>query len=161
MRTKTLATIKSTFSGFEGEDEEMAEKWIPAPEKMWLKSELSEQGIQALVTQGLLKPKVEVEWKAAFNEAFPTENTDEQVIFASYFERGFNVPTGDFFRGLLYHYRLELVHLVPNSITIVSTFIHLCEAFLGIPPHFNMWRYFFQAKKTGKSQVVGSVGFYL
>ena len=59
------------------------------------------------------------------------ENTKEQVVFASYFERSFNVPTGDFFRGLLYHYRLELVHLVPNSITVVSTFIHLCEAFRG------------------------------
>jgi hypothetical protein len=38
---------------------------------------------------------------------------------------------GDFFRGLLYYYQLELVHLVPNSITIVSTFIHFCEAYLG------------------------------
>ena len=161
MRIKNLATIRSTFRGFEGKGEEMAERRIPAPEKMWLRSELSEQGIQALVTQGLLKPKLEVEWKAAFGEAFPTENTDEQVVFTSYFDRGFNVPTGDFFRGLLYHYRLELVHLVPNSITVVSTFIHLCEAFLGRPPHFNMWRYFFQAKKTEKSQVIGSVGFYL
>jgi hypothetical protein len=48
----------------------------------------------------------------------------EQVVFASFFERGFNLPVGDFFRGLLYYYRLELVHLVLNSITIVSTFIH-------------------------------------
>ena len=61
MRTKTLAIIRSIFRGFEGEDEEMAEKRIPAPEKMWLKSELSEQGIQVLVSQGLLKPNVEVE----------------------------------------------------------------------------------------------------
>ena len=77
MRIKTLATIRSTFRGFEGEGEAMAEKRIPAPKKMWLRSELSEQGIQALVTQGLLKPKVEVEWKATLEEAFPTENTNE------------------------------------------------------------------------------------
>jgi hypothetical protein len=50
----------------------------------------------------------------------------------------------------LYYYRLELVHLVPNSITIVSTFIHFCEAYLGIPPHFLPWRYSFCVKSTGK-----------
>jgi hypothetical protein len=28
---------------------------------------------------------------------FPTEDDKEQVIFASFFERGFNVPVDDFF----------------------------------------------------------------
>ena len=114
-----------------------------------------------LVNRGLLRPKAEVEWKAPTGQAFPSEDDKEQVIFASYFERKFNIPTGDFFRGLLHYYRLELVHLVPNSITVVSSFIHLCEAYLGIPPHFNLWRYFFQVKKTGKAKVIGNVGFYL
>jgi hypothetical protein len=41
-----------------------------------------------------------------------------------YFERSFNLPVGDFFCGLLYYYKIELVHLVPNSIIVVSTFIH-------------------------------------
>jgi hypothetical protein len=31
----------------------------------------------------------------------------------------FNLPAGDFFRGLSYYYRLELVHLVPNSIIVL------------------------------------------
>jgi hypothetical protein len=43
---------------------------------------------------------------------------------------------GDFPLGLLYFYRIKLVRLVPYSITIISTFIHLCEAYLGIAPHF-------------------------
>jgi hypothetical protein len=43
-----------------------------------------------------------MEWKAPTGEAFPKEDDKEQVIFASFFERGFNVPAGDFFRGLLY-----------------------------------------------------------
>jgi hypothetical protein len=54
-----------------------------------------------------------------------------------------------------------LVHLGPNSITIISTFVHLCEAYLGIAPHFHLWRYFFELKKTGKGVVIGSVGFML
>jgi hypothetical protein len=103
-----------------------------------------------------------VEWRVAAGEDFPSEDVKEQVIFASFFERSFNLPAGDFFRGLLYYYRLELVHLVPNSITVVSTFIHFCEVYLGIPPHFTLWRYFFCVKSTGKrSGPVGPVMFNL
>jgi hypothetical protein len=62
----------------------------------------------------------------------------------------------------LYYYQLELLHLVPNSITVVSTFIHFCEAYLGISPHFLLWRYFFCVKSTGKrSGPVGAVMFNL
>jgi hypothetical protein len=32
-----------------------------------------------------------------------------------------------------------LVYLVPDSITIVSTFIHFYEAYMGISPHFLLW----------------------
>jgi hypothetical protein len=93
---------------------------------------------------------------------FPSEDIKEQVIFGSFFERGFNLPAGDFFYGLLYYYRLELVHLVPNSITVVSTFIQFREAYLGIPPHFRLWRHFFYVKSTGKrSGPVGAVMFNL
>jgi hypothetical protein len=51
--------------------------------------------------------------------------------------------------------------LAPNSITIIATFIHLCEAYLGIAPHFHLCRHFFELKKAGKGTVVGSVGFML
>jgi hypothetical protein len=53
------------------------------------------------------------------------------------------------------------VHLAPNSITIISTFIHLYEAYLSIAPHFHLWRHFFKLKKTVNGVVVGSVGFML
>jgi hypothetical protein len=53
------------------------------------------------------------------------------------------------------------VHLAPNSITVISTFVHLCEAYLGIAPHFHLWRYFFELRKTGKGMVVRSVSFML
>jgi hypothetical protein len=61
----------------------------------------------------------------------------------------------------MHFYRIELVHLAPNSVTIIATFIHLCEAYLGIAPHFHLWRHFFELKKTGKGVVVGSVSFML
>jgi hypothetical protein len=49
----------------------------------------------------------------------------------------------------------------PNSVTIFATFVHLCEAYLSIAPHFHMWCHFFVLKKTSKGVVVGSVGFML
>jgi hypothetical protein len=99
--------------------------------------------------------------EAGAGVAFPTEGTNETVVFLAHIERGFGVPAGDFLCGLLHFYRIELVHLAPNSITIIATFIHLCEAYLGITPHFHLWRHFFKLKKTGKGVVVGSVSFLL
>jgi hypothetical protein len=64
------------------------------------------------------------------------EGTSETVIFLAHMKRGFDVLAGDFLRELLHFYRIKLVHLAPNSITIISTFVHLCEAYLGITPHF-------------------------
>jgi hypothetical protein len=109
---------------------------IPDPQAAWVRSTMTEAKVQALVNRGLLRLKAEVEWRAAAGEQFPSEDVKEQVVFTSFFERCFNLPAGDFFCGLLYYYGLELEHLVPNSITIVSTFIHFCEAYLGISPHF-------------------------
>jgi hypothetical protein len=79
---------------------------IPDPQAAWVRSMMSEAKIQALVDRGLLLPKVEVEWRAADGEQFPSEDVKEHVVFASFFECGFNLPAGDFFRGLLYYYRL-------------------------------------------------------
>jgi hypothetical protein len=129
---------------------------------MWEPSMMTEVKVQALVDRGLLGPKAVAEWKAPAGEAFLTEDDKEQVIFDSFFERGFNIPTGDFFRGLLFYYKLELVHLVPNSITVVLSFVCFCEAYLGISPHFFLWRHLFNVKSTGKHLgVVGSVMFCL
>jgi hypothetical protein len=122
---------------------EMEGASIPDPQAAWVRPTMTEAKIQALVDCGLLRPKAEVEWRAAAGEQFPSEDVKEQVVFSSFFERGFNLASGDFFYGMLYYYQLELVQLVPNSITIVSTFIHFCEAYLEISPHFLLWGYFF------------------
>jgi hypothetical protein len=152
MCVKTLCTFRSKKPS----DEMAAAATIPDPQEAWVRSTMTETKIQALVTRGLLWPNEEVEWRAVAGEQFLSEDVKEQVIFASFFERGFNLPVGDFFCGLIYCYQLELVHLVPNSITVVLTFIHFCESYLGISPHFLLWRYLFCVKSTGKR--LGPVG---
>jgi hypothetical protein len=152
-------TFRSKCVGYEeGKMEKVA---IPDLHTVWEMSTEIEEQIQPVVDRGLLQPKAQVGWRPAVGEEFPTEGIGETVVFLAHIERGCGVPAADFLRGLLHFYRIELVHLVPNSITIISTFIHLCEAFLGITPHFHLWRHFFELKKTGKGAVVGSVSFML
>jgi hypothetical protein len=65
------------------------------------------------------------------------------VSFAPFHERGFATPPHPFLRGLLHHYRIELQHLNPNGIQHITAFVTLCEGYLRIEPHFDLWKYFF------------------
>ena len=74
------------------------------------------------------------------------------------------MPAGAFFRGLLFFYGLEVTHLKPNSIVQIAIFIHLCEAFLGIAPHFNLWRALYHLRgypSAARRDVVGGAAFSL
>ena len=67
-------------------------------------------------------------------------------------------------RGLLSFYGLEVTHLKPNSITQITIFILLCEAYLGIAPHFNLWRALYHLKWypiNAPHNVVGGTTFSL
>jgi hypothetical protein len=51
-----------------------------------------------------------------------------------------------------------LTHLNPNSILQISIFVHLCEAFLGVLPHFGLWKYLYHCRPGmagGQHQLVG------
>jgi hypothetical protein len=71
-----------------------------------------------------------------------TEDTHESVIYVPLI-RGLALPVSPFFHGLLDFYYLNLTHLNPNSILQISIFVHLCEAYLGILPHFGLWKYLY------------------
>ena len=76
------------------------------------------------------------------------------VSFAHFHKCGFATPTHRFLRGLLHYYKIEVQYLNPNGIQHMAVFVALCEGFLGISPHFNLWRYFFTItlqKKREKS----------
>jgi hypothetical protein len=94
-----------------------------------------ESEIHKLVTDHFLPDCAVLQWHAA-EEDIPTPNTNEIVVFSSFFQSGFSLLACNFFYGLLDHYKSELVHLNPNSILQIAIFVQLCEAFLGIPPIF-------------------------
>jgi hypothetical protein len=67
-------------------------------------------------------------------------------------------------RGLLDFYNLNLTHLNPNSILQASIFIHLCEAYLRILPHFGLWKYLYHCwpgMAGGQHQLVGGASLEL
>jgi hypothetical protein len=72
-----------------------------------------------------------------------TQYQRDYVVFSSFFSHGFGLPSCEFLCGLLYHYQIELVHLNPNPILQIVIFVHLCEAFLAVPPNFPLFKNYF------------------
>jgi hypothetical protein len=77
--------------------------------------------------------------------ASPTPAEGYVMACTTFYDRGFGVPSHQFLRSLLQSYSLELHHLTPLGILHITIFMILCEAYIGIEPHFNLWSYFFWA----------------
>jgi hypothetical protein len=86
------------------------------------------------------------------------EDVDEIVIFYHFAKWGLAIPSCSFFRGLLYFYGLELHYLNPNSICHIAIFFHFCEAFLGIEPHWDLFRFLFRVKPQPTSKNPSIIG---
>ena len=53
---------------------------------------------------------------------------------------------------MLHFYKIELQHLNPNGIQHMVAFVALCEGFLGISPHFDLWSNFFAVTHQKKRE---------
>jgi hypothetical protein len=67
-------------------------------------------------------------------------------MFARFVERGLALPASDFFKGLLKYYSIKYLNMNPNGNFHISVFVHFCEAFVGIKPHWILFRKFFRVK---------------
>jgi hypothetical protein len=83
------------------------------------------------------------------------------LSFVSFHERGFGVPASRFMRAILHFYGVELHNLNPNSIFQAAIFAVVCEGFLGIEPHWDLWTHLFSAEHfaltTGERRVCMAV----
>jgi hypothetical protein len=64
------------------------------------------------------------------------------VYFSAYALAGLIPPLSSFFLVLLEHYRLQLQHLSPHSITLVTIFAHFYEMVVGVWPSVLLFRWF-------------------
>jgi hypothetical protein len=81
-------------------------------------------------------------------ERIPKPRDGFWVMFFAYLLRGLSLPAHEFLRGLLFIYGVQLHQLTPNSILHIACFITLCESFLGIDPHFVLWRALFRLRPS-------------
>jgi hypothetical protein len=134
----------------------------PNPNKEWKKSKAKTEDLLALVNSGFLREKEMDMWRAAVGDPYPMEkNPDEIPMFARFVEGGLALPASDFFNGLLKYYGIEYLNLNPNGIFHVSVFVHFREAFVGIKPHWVLFRKFFRLKpqpSANDPRVVGGAG---
>jgi hypothetical protein len=131
----------------------------PNQNKEWKKSKAKTEDLLALLNSGFLREKEVDMWRAASGDPYPMEkNPDEILMFARFMERGLALPASDFFKGLLNYYGIEYLNLNPNGIFHVSAFIHFCKAFLGIKPHWVLFRKFFSVKPQPSANDPRAVG---
>jgi hypothetical protein len=119
---------------------------------------VSESDLLHLVSIRVLPPKELCSWRICRGVTVLTEDTHESVVYIPFLIRGLALPISPFFRGLLDFYNLNLTHLNPNYILQISVFVHLCEAYLGILPHFGLWKYLYHCRPGmagGQHQLVG------
>jgi len=137
----------------------------------WCCSDITFQRMEGLVCRGLLHARTSTEeWLLPSEENMPSPPDGYLVLFAHFHECGFTTPAHRFLWRLLHYYKIELQHLDPNRIQHMAAFVALCEGFLGISPHFDLWRYFFvvtlQKKREKNSRLelqmpMGCAGIHL
>jgi hypothetical protein len=133
---------------------------IISPCDPWPFSTVTAEDLEDLVAKGLLRPlsdERQPEWIPPASGTAPSPPPGYVVSFVSFHERGFGVPASRFMRAILYNYEVELHNLSPNSISQAAIFVALCEGYLGIAPHWDLWTHLFSAElfasPTGERRV--------
>jgi hypothetical protein len=122
---------------------------IIPPRDPWPFSTVTADDLEALVAEGLLRPlsdERQPEWMPPPSGAAPSPPPGYVVSFVSFHERGFGVLASRFMRAILHVYGVELHNLSPNSISQAAMFAAVCEGYLGIDPHWDLWTHLFSAE---------------
>jgi hypothetical protein len=122
---------------------------IVTARKEWTRSTSGRKDLEEMVMEGNLPNKAMTRWRRTTGDQYPDPRDGELVIFEDFYRRGFGIPAHPFLRKLLRYSGILHTHLNPNSILHLAIFINLCEAYLGIEPHFNLFRHLFQLKYGG------------
>ena len=122
----------------------------PAPPRrhgQWDGSDVLPEHIDILRRSRKLPPADKIAVRLApVMEIRPAPQQGERVIFRSHFPCGFGLPASGFFRSFLDFFHIQPHHLTPNTITTISSFVVLYEAYLGILPTVELWTELFYVK---------------
>jgi hypothetical protein len=68
------------------------------------------------------------------------------VSFIPFHEWGIRLPASNFMWALPNYYGVELHNFNPNSIAPTAIYATICEGYLGIKPHLDLWLHLFRAE---------------
>jgi hypothetical protein len=106
--------------------------------------------------EGFLAESAEIIFPST--EVIPAPPPGFRVMFLALLLSGFSLPAHKFLRGLLFVYGVQLHQLTPNSLLHILCFITLCEEFLGIDPHWVLWKYLFRLHPSGSKGEIPELG---
>ena len=152
--SKDAATSKSTGAAADAAGNK-------GPQCDWVRSTFSKRDENKARRMGLI-PEDEASVRSPGADARPNPPAGFRIMFVSFLYRGLSLPAHEFLRCLLFTYGIQLWQLTPNSILHLALFITLCECYLGVEPHFALWKKIFFVKRHGNNDgqfVVGGVGF--
>jgi hypothetical protein len=112
----------------------------------WVRSSIKEKEVKKAREDGFLSAEDSIKFPGT--ERIPKPSSSYRVMFLFFLLHGLSLPAHEFLRGLLFVYGVQIHQLTPNSILHIACFVTLCESFLGIEPHFLLWRSIFQLRPS-------------
>ena len=113
-----------------------------ADDDMWHPCNVTEAALEARVKGRLLclvTDESMPEWLVPpVNDREPNQPSCYVVCFLSFLDQGIGIPAYRFMWALMHYYEVELA----------AVFATVCEGYLGIPPHWNLWLHLFKAKMS-------------
>jgi hypothetical protein len=125
---------------------QMGKKKIKNSSTSWVPSEFSQSNLTKAQKEGLIAEGDQVVFPST--ERIPKPPSGYRVMFLAFLLRGLSFPAHEFIRGLLFVYGVQLHQLTPNSILHIACFVTLCESFLGIKPHWILWKFLFRLRPS-------------
>jgi len=116
----------------------------------WRPSSMTERRLLELEREGLLRHRTSLsspEWIAP-----PADHREPQppmgymVSFTKFHRHGLGAPPSHFMRALCFHYGVELQHFSLNAITVAAVFAVVCEGYLGMMPHWELWLHLYRGE---------------
>jgi len=111
---------------------------------------MTERRLLELEREGLLRSDTSLsrpEWIAPVaDHREPRPPTGYVVSFAKFHRHGLSAPLSRFMRALCHHYGVELQHFSTNAITVAAVFAAVCEGYLGMMPHLELWPHVYRGE---------------
>jgi hypothetical protein len=135
MRVKTLA-----------QRNKMGKSNTASSATSWVPSDFKKKDLEKAQADGLISDDDQVVFPST--ERIPKPPSGFRVMFLAFLLCGLSFQAHEFLRGLLFVYGVQLHQLTPNSILHIACFITFCESFLGIEPHFLLWKFLFRLRPS-------------